>query len=442
MNEVNSTPEFFKYLKSTSPSEIDVDKEEIFYREKYGDIINYFKLMLTNSENLEVYNYMSPKGSMIINAKLGSDILEYIKLIASNYYLELLELNNSELYKTPVEFYNNINNILREFYENKEDKEDESEKKKLILINQSRDFKNILEEKSLLGNLIRNYQDKKEKIDFLSNNAILVWVTYDYQDILDISESLYEFFDLFIKIPILSNNERETIFRAFSEKNAKIAFDINSIVSITENWEVNDLKQLLRVAILKHYLNAELNDTSNEITNVILELINTGEFIPSAAVIVSKNREYDNDNHTVKDKINQIHVKGEIEPDDIRDVKTLVKDIRDQGYSEFMVSQLYENAASKNYSELLLVIDKLDKSEPLEDNDKKLLARYPFILNDPPKRAQINMEKAKKRVDVVKHALGKLSSVQNKRTCPRKLTKAARKKDFGNKETYSLKRSF
>ena len=249
MNEGNGTPGFLKYLKSISPSEIKVDKEEIYYREKYGDIINYFKLLLTNSEDLEVYNYLSPKGSILININLGSDILEYIKLIASNYYLELVELNNAELINTPSDFIDNINNILREFYKSKEEKQDDHDKKKLILINQSRDFKNILEKNSLLTILIRDYQNNREKIDFLANNAILVWVTYEYQDILDISNNLYEFFDLFFKIPVLNNKERETIFKAFSEKNPKIAFDVNGIISITENWEVNDLKQLLKVVL-------------------------------------------------------------------------------------------------------------------------------------------------------------------------------------------------
>ena len=407
MNDLNSTPEFLKYLKTISPSEIEVNKEEIFYREKYNDIINYFKLMLTNSEDLEVYNYLSPKGSVIINTSLGTDIVDYIKLISSNYYLEFVELNNAELINTPNDFYNNINNILREFYKKKEENEEDNDKKKLILINQSQDFKNILEGKSLLSNYIRTYQNDKDKIDFLANKTILVWLTYDYQDILDISSDLYNMFDLFINIPILNNNERETILKAFSEKNPKIAFDINAIVSITENWEVKDLKQLLKVAILKHYLNAELNDTSNEITDVIVELIKSGEFISSEAIRSSDVQNHGNSNHNIKDKIDSISIKGEIEQDEIKDFKSIISDIREQGYSDFMLSQLYENAASKNYSELLLVIDKLSKNEPLEDNDKQLLANYPFILNDAPNRAQINMEKAKKRIDLVKHAFGK-----------------------------------
>jgi hypothetical protein len=43
----------------------------------------------------------------------------------------------------------------------------------------------------------------------------------------------------------------------------------------------------------------------------------------------------------------------------------------------------------------------------LEENDRLLLAKYPFILNYLPKTAQINLEKAKKRVDRIKQAFGK-----------------------------------
>ena len=72
-----------------------------------------------------------------------------------------------------------------------------------------------------------------------------------------------------------------------------------------------------------------------------------------------------------------------------------------------MLEQLYENAVSKNYNELLLIVDKLNKREMLEENDRRLLAQYAFILNDSPKMAQIHLEKAKKRIDNLKRAFGK-----------------------------------
>lgn len=72
-----------------------------------------------------------------------------------------------------------------------------------------------------------------------------------------------------------------------------------------------------------------------------------------------------------------------------------------------MLNQLYENAVSKNYNELLLIIDKLNKQEILGENDWKIIGQYAFILNDSPKMAQIHLEKAKKRIDNLKRAFGK-----------------------------------
>jgi len=72
-----------------------------------------------------------------------------------------------------------------------------------------------------------------------------------------------------------------------------------------------------------------------------------------------------------------------------------------------MLNQLYENAASERYTELLIILDKLNKKEILEENDLKILAMYPFILNDNPQKAQINLEKAKKKIEQIKQAFGK-----------------------------------
>ena len=107
----------------------------------------------------------------------------------------------------------------------------------------------------------------------------------------------------------------------------------------------------------------------------------------------------------------------DISPNDDFDVDKsyrIPKEIRKICYDSKLISkfqqvlnQLYENAASKNYSELLIIIDKLNKKEVLEDNERRLLAKYPFILNDSPNMALINLEKAKKRVDLIKRAFGK-----------------------------------
>ncbi|MFX0076276.1 MAG: hypothetical protein ACFE96_12600, partial [Candidatus Hermodarchaeota archaeon] len=216
-----------------------------------------------------------------------------------------------------------------------------------------------------------------------------------------------ETFDLFIKIPLLDKIERETIFRNFLEKNPKISFEIKTIVEYTDNWEVRDINQLLKLGIFKHFLNSELNDSSNEITDVLIDLIESGEYIPSisqvhASIEFKHNAISENQNFQTSTS-----VKSGIIGSEHMDATSLLKQIRDERFSEFMTSQLYENAVSKHYSELVLIIDKLNKQEKLEDNDRKLIAKYAFILNDSPKMAQINLEKAKKRIDNLKRAFGK-----------------------------------
>ncbi|MFX1276857.1 MAG: hypothetical protein ACFFBP_04730 [Promethearchaeota archaeon] len=410
MNDIFDISEHNRFLKRIESSDIKIDKGEIFYRDKYNDIINYFKLMMTTSEELEIYNYIKPKGTLLINAPSGTDILDYIKLISNNYYLDFIELDTTEIIKAPNDFINVFNKILEDFNSevkiNEENKSKKNNNKILILINQSKNLKKILDGESLFNTFMNYWRDRFMDISYKENNKILVWVTNEYQEFINNSEDIYKVFDLFINIPILNKIERETILRDFAEKNTRISFDINTVVTYTKNWEVLNLKQLLKVAILKHFLNSDLNETSNEITDIIVKLIESGEFIPSFLPDHLRTKELMG-NHKEKSIITEISDDNEDFLLNMAGIDDIINRIQKQGYSEFMLSQLYEDAASRNYSEILLIIDKLKKKEPIEENDRKLLAQYPFILNDNPSRAQLNLEKAKKRVDLIKLAFGK-----------------------------------
>jgi hypothetical protein len=420
MKDLNDIPEFSKYFQVISPSNIEVNKGDIFYRDKYNDIINYIKAMSTfNSEN-PLNEYISPKGTILINVNPGTDISEFLKLISMNYSLDLIEFNDPEIKKTPDKFVKSFLQILKSIRDsNGEEAEENSEEddnrklnnsdsileKKLLIINQQSNFRTMLNDSNLLE--VFTASEKEVYSNFLQSNIILIWINYDIQDVIEISSNVYEVFDIFIKIRLLDKIERETIFRDFLEKNPKIVFDINALVNYTDNWEVNDIKQLLKVGIFKHFLNSELNETSNEITHILLNLIETGEFLPS---INSKNSNVIQNGE--EGKKNKHIIQGITNNEEENSKKTssidaYINSIRDSRPSEFMLNQLYENAAFSNYNELLLIIDKIDKKEPLEENDRKILAEYPFILTETPKRAQINLEKAKKRVDRIKQAFGK-----------------------------------
>ncbi len=424
MNDISKIPEFSKYFRIISPSEVTINKENIFYRDKYNDIINYIKVMLTNNDDMVIQEYVKPKGALLININLGTDIIDFIKLISSNYYLDLIELDYNEIMKSQNKFLNSFNSIIKSFgmasesekeLETSKTEKNESDQtnfgkndnKKLIIINQQKELMKILGGVSLLQKFMNIQQNNDSYLNFLNSNLLIVWINYNLKEIADNSNQLYNIFDLFIKIPLLNEIERETILRHFLERNSKIVFDVNAIVNATVNWEVKDINQLLKVGIFKHYLNSELNETSNEITDILIELIESGEYIPS---INSKISEISEDIESPEEKILNIPTMPNQKKNEqitITDVSEIVDRIRQSNTSEFMLNQLYENAASKNYNELVLIIDKLNKNEPLEDNDRKLLARYPFILNDSPSRAQINLEKAKKRMDHIKQAFGK-----------------------------------
>ncbi|MHA1436979.1 MAG: hypothetical protein ACTSPD_05340 [Promethearchaeota archaeon] len=423
MTNIKGFLEDSNYFKVISPTEIKIDKEEIFYRDKYNEIINYIKFLLTDSNELEINNYIKPKGTLLVNINPGTDIIDFVKLISNHYYLELVELNIPQIYKKSNEFFNNIYEIIKEYVEkidfkneksgekNKEGKitlEKNNQRKRLFLINFPAKLKEHFRRKNLLNNFIIMSQDgDQNKINFIEKNTILIWISYDYQEIKDNSEGIFDFFDLFIKIPLLNRIERETILRNFLEKYNKIAFDVDLIVNYTENWEVNDIKRLLKLAIFKQHLNSDLNDKSNEITNIIIDLITSGEYIPFLKQMNSDEIGISSSNEKKTKKLKQESEIKQNNNEEIKDFKFFINKIREDSVSEFMLNQLYENAASKNYKELVIIIDKLNKNELLEENDRRLLALYPFILNDTPNRAQFNLEKAKKKVDLLKQAFRK-----------------------------------
>ena len=420
MTELESNKEFLRFFRRYLPSEIHIDKNNIFYRDKYNEIINYIKMLLTNSMDLEVYKYVEPKGALLLNISPRTDIVDYIKLICSNYYLEFIELNNSEIFKTPDEFYDNFNKILESFTEYKElamgneentdkerSKEDEEKKKRLLLINQNYNLNKLFNSRSLLSKFTNSQLYDYKNINFINSDLIIVWLNYDYEEIEEISENLFKNFDLFLKVPILNKIERETVLRDFSENNQSISFDINTVVNYTENWEVADIRQLLKTGIFKHFLNADLNEISNEITDILINMIESGEYIPAKIIKKPLVQDYKNEEQNYKHNERKNSMLNEIRENEIIDKDTLINEIKSQNVSEFMLEQLYENAASKNYNELILIIDKLSKKEALEENDRKIIAKYPFILNDSPNRAHLNLEKAKKRIDLLHQAFGK-----------------------------------
>lgn len=421
MEDIDNDIEFSKYYRVITPNEIEIDREEIFYRDKYNDIINYLKIVLTNDEESVAQSYdkfIHPKGAILIKVNPGTDIVDYLKLISKNYYLTFFELNREEIVKAPDDFISNLIDILENIIEQpnkirengtRNEKKPQSNEhdpeqpkiKGLLVIDQQKFSSINLNGKNLLELFMVSY---KNRASFVKNGLILIWINNTMKEIKKSSQLVFDVFDLFIKVPILDKAERETIFRAFSEKNPKIVFDIKTLVDYTETWEVKDLIQLLRIGIFKHFLNSELNESSNEITDGLIDLIESGEYIPTTPE--TKRNIEDSDFYKSDEFSSKNSMYGRNTESRNVYAQNLSNEIKEERFTDFMLNQLYENAVSKNYSELVLIIDKLNKNEHLEEIERKIMAKYAFILNDSPQMAQINLEKAKKRIDNLKRAFG------------------------------------
>ncbi|TFF99130.1 MAG: hypothetical protein EU541_05725 [Promethearchaeota archaeon] len=427
---MNENKHLSRFIKVLEPSDIEVKREDIYYREKYQEIIEYIKLLLTNSQELSIYKYFQPKGNLLININPGTDIIDYLKVIASNFYIRCIQLKESIILESPSDFFDNFQALLNNLDKitteksaiegEKEDSEQQKsknkeDKKKLIIIDQKKISKKYFKKQSLLSKFLTLYREKENLNKLLANNILLVWINYDYDEIIENSDGIYDLFDLLISIPLINDMERQQILSDFMEKNPEISFNLDSIVEHTKNWEVKEIYKLLKIAILKHYLQAELNTKSNEITDIILHLIESGEYIPFNKRHELLSRKKSQIQKDIKEKnMGEINKFKKSPPQEMSEnspearIKELLEDIREKKYSDFMLNQLYENAASEHYNELVIIIDKLEKKEPLETNDRKILSNYPFILNESkPSRAQIHLENAKKRIDLIKKSFGK-----------------------------------
>ncbi|MHA1804236.1 MAG: hypothetical protein ACTSU4_06825 [Promethearchaeota archaeon] len=405
-------------------SEIRVDKKDIFIRNKYDDILNYIKLIITSPKDTVLLNGLKLKGTLLLHVPEGTDIIEYIKLIAKNYYLNILELDFIEISKNPLDFFTNFRDYFRRLLEKFDSSHEELRKeeeqeirdnageelenvKTILLINENKSISKYFRDKSLIEQLIMFNLQLPETIDFIKKGLILIWISHEMNDIIDNSIELLELFDLFIKIPLLNEIERETYLKAFLENNKELTFHLSHVLNMTKDWEIKEIAHLLRLAIIKYHLKFELNNVSNEITEVINDIINAEELIPLNAKSPEKIVGESIDAGTSSERRKLPIVQPLKQEEKEQGLKSFLKELEEKKYHEFLSEQLYEEAASKNYEDLVIIIEKLNKNEILEDNAKKILAKYPFILADTPTMAQIKLEKAKKKVDFLKQAFKK-----------------------------------
>ncbi len=426
MSKFDFLSNYFSIIQS---QDIPIDKNEVFFREKYNEILNYIKVILSlgdsSSDNIKSFDF---KGSLLINANFRADVVEFIKLICKNYYLNLYQPNFEKICENPDEFLQNLKQFLKRIKGSKEvgvlkDDENITENsnqdnsisksrdinKNIILIEQDSYFNALYEDGGFLKKYVSLCYSIGKIPNFLEGNIIFIWINYDYNDVILNYDKIIEYFDLIIRIPKPNIAERESIIRNFKETIENIDFNDEFVLRITEGWEVKDIKDFLKLGLLKLIIKNE-NEDSIDLTNILQKLLENQEFIPTIPVLKKR---YDGINKNEKESMDS-ELKRESFPENskqkakdakkINIEKEIIGSIQEMKPTEFMVNQLYEEAASKHYNELLIVIDKLRQEGNLSKNERSLLAKYPFILNDEPNIAKINLEKAKKRIDIIKQA--------------------------------------
>lgn len=413
MNDLKSEinrDEFYKILYSV---DIEVNEEDIFYRRKYNDISNYFKTILTHNKNSILYDYskiFSPKGLLLVKINPNSDINDFLKLLSKNYYLDVIELNYERIFFSSVDFLRSFQKIVQdvinlknEVHNTKLDEPEFTEREvnasinKILIIDENQLRIELDKDKKLLEVFINS---GLKSLNLIEKNSMVIWITNEINTISGNSDRIFDIFDFFINIPPLDRAERESVLKHFSELYPKIVFDIDSIANYTKLWEIYDFKHLLKLGIFNHYLKSELNQKSNEITDVLIDLIESREFIPSVKSGIQNGREIISENFKF-----QIDDKGKLMELDVKAyemLKSYRKEIQEENFSDFMLNQLYEHAASKHYKELQIIIEKLSKKEVLKENDRSILAKYPFILEEKPQKALIALEKANKKINRIK----------------------------------------
>ncbi|GAI41684.1 unnamed protein product, partial [marine sediment metagenome] len=120
-------------------------------------------------------------------------------------------------------------------------------------------------------------KNKMENINFIENGIIFIGINHQENTLCQAS---FKLFDFYLKIPTITENERIIILGKISEEiSPNQTFNVGRIASLTEGWEVSDIRELIKIAYLRNV--AKLDDSVSDITELTEKIIDKGEFIPS-----------------------------------------------------------------------------------------------------------------------------------------------------------------
>ncbi len=197
-------------------------------------------------------------------------------------------------------------------------------------------------------------------------------ISYDYNN----------FFDLELNLQIPDTRFKKFFIESIFKDIPNNSVDVEHISLQMKDWNVAAIRKFLIFAYRYFQIN-QMDDLTNKIkfnTHFLSELIENNS-------INFRNISIDNSNTIYKsDAINS-------EPH-LSDPKIML--------NENFEHQLYQEAASKDYEDLCIILDKIQKGIVLLPFERLKLADNSFILKDDPKKALQKLNKAKVIVDKFK----------------------------------------
>jgi hypothetical protein len=89
---------------------------------------------------------------------------------------------------------------------------------------------------------------------------------------------------------------------------------------------------------------------------------------------------------------------------DSKDI-TILRGVNITDFNSFTTTQFYQFGAVNKFDELIAILEKISTGKILDELDRNILADYPFILKDDPKKAMVRLTNAKNRIDRIKKSI-------------------------------------
>lgn len=84
---------------------------------------------------------------------------------------------------------------------------------------------------------------------------------------------------------------------------------------------------------------------------------------------------------------------------------TILRGVNITDFNSFTTTQFYQFGAVNKFDELIAILEKISTGKMLDELDRNILADYPFILKDDPKKAMVRLTNAKNRIDRIKKSI-------------------------------------